>query len=212
MSDDPYVYPGTTVLRNKLNIRSAAALDRVERRLVADRAEEGIPTGDFDLPHLQAIHRHLFQDVYEWAGQVRTVEISKGGHQFRQYIQTGMDYVHRQIVAERYLAGLSRKDFAAKAGEVIGNVNYVHPFREGNGRTQLQYLKQLAERAGHRIDLTRIRGNEWIHASREANETRFDAMARCIEGAIVERGRARSGRSIRDRTRNRTKGDEDRGR
>lgn len=214
MSDDPYVYPGTIVLRNKLNIRSAGVLDRVERRLVADRTEEGIPTGDFDLPHLQAIHRHLFQDVYEWAGQVRTVEISKGGSQFqfRQYIQTGMDYVHRQIVAGGYLVGLSRTDFAAKAGEVIGHVNYVHPFREGNGRTQLQYLKQLSERAGHRIDLTRIRGEEWIHASKEANETRFDAMARCIEGAIMGRDRARSGRSGRDRSRDRVRDDEGRGR
>ncbi len=193
MSDelDPYVYPGTSVLRNKLDIRSEQVLDRVERRLVAQRSREGIPAGDFDLAHLQAIHRHLFQDIYEWAGQVRTVEMSKEGSrfQFRQYIQTGMDYVHRQIVAERYLTGLSRKTFAAKAAKVIGSVNYCHPFREGNGRTQLQYLKQLAERAGHGLDLTRIQGGEWIHASQEANETRFDAMAGCIMGAIVRRGR-----------------------
>lgn len=82
--------------------------------------------------NLQDIHRHLFQDIYEWAGQIRTVEMSKGNSlfQFRQYIQTGMDHVHRQIVAERYLAGLSRKNFAARAAEIIGNVNYCHPFRE----------------------------------------------------------------------------------
>ena len=67
----------------------------------------------------------------------------KDGHQFqfRAYIQTGMADVHRRIVAARYLQGLPREDFAARAGEIIGDLNDVHPFRDGNGRTQLQYLK-----------------------------------------------------------------------
>jgi cell filamentation protein len=55
----------------------------MERRLVVQRSREGAPTGDFDLRHLRAIHRHLFQDVYDWAGEIRTVEIAKGGSQFR---------------------------------------------------------------------------------------------------------------------------------
>lgn len=78
MADDPYVYPGTTILRNKLDIRDAATLDLAERRFTTIRARQGIPQGDFDLGHLKAIHHHLFQDVYEWAGKIRTVEISKG--------------------------------------------------------------------------------------------------------------------------------------
>jgi cell filamentation protein len=82
MSDDPYTYPETTTLRNKLGIRDAEQLDALERRMAAQRAAEGIPAGDFGLAHLQEIHRHLFQDVYDWAGQVRTVELNKGGHQF----------------------------------------------------------------------------------------------------------------------------------
>ncbi|WP_201772408.1 Fic/DOC family protein [Neorhizobium vignae] len=100
MSDDPYVYAGTGVLRNKLDIQDANELDRVERQLAWSRIQEGIPQGDFDLKHLKAIHRHLFQDLYEWAGQVRLVEISKGESQFqfRQYIETGMADVHRRIV------------------------------------------------------------------------------------------------------------------
>ena len=71
MSDDadPYTYPGSAVLRNKLGLTDAAKLDRLERQLVSQRAAEGIPDGDFDLAHLRAIHRHLFQDVYEWAGR-----------------------------------------------------------------------------------------------------------------------------------------------
>ena len=78
MSDDPYVYAGTSVLRNRLGILNADELDRLERQLVRERILEGIPSGDFDLRHLKAIHHHLFQDIYEWAGKIRTVEISKG--------------------------------------------------------------------------------------------------------------------------------------
>ena len=62
---DPYVYPDTNVLRNRLGITDARKLDRVERRLVGDRIAEGVPSGSFDLTHLRAIHRHLFQDVYD---------------------------------------------------------------------------------------------------------------------------------------------------
>lgn len=79
MSDTVYCYPPDyTVLKNRLGLRDAEALDRAERRLVYLRQAEDIPTGDFDLAHLRAIHRHLFQDVFDWAGQIRTVEISKG--------------------------------------------------------------------------------------------------------------------------------------
>src|SRR5438128_444096 len=76
--DDPYVYRGTRTLRNRLRIAKPSELDRVERSLVTDRIAEGVPKGKFDLAHLRAIHRHLFQDLYDWAGQLRTVEISKG--------------------------------------------------------------------------------------------------------------------------------------
>lgn len=75
---DPYLYPGTTVLRNKLGLRDAAVLDRAERNLVRLRHREGVPRGAFDLEHLRAIHRHLFQDLYDWAGELRTVEVAKG--------------------------------------------------------------------------------------------------------------------------------------
>ena len=83
MSDDPYVYPGTNVLKNKLGLHDADALDRAERGLVRLRIQEGAPTGEFDLAHLRTIHRHLFQDVYDWAGELRTLEISKDGNQFQ---------------------------------------------------------------------------------------------------------------------------------
>jgi cell filamentation protein len=185
--DDPYVYPGSTVLKNRLGIRDPARLDELERELVAQRIAEGPPAGDLDLAHLRAIHRHLFQDAYDWAGDVRTVEIAKDGHpfQFRRFIETGMADVHRRLLKAKRLRGLDADAFAAAAGEIIGDVNYVHPFREGNGRTQLQYLKQLAAQAGHPIDLTRLTPEGWLAASRAAHNGDYGVMAREIRGALA---------------------------
>jgi len=110
VSGDPYVYPGTTVLQNKFDIRDADQLDKVERRFVTARLEQGPPTGGFNLDHLRAIHRHLFQDVYAWAGEIRTVEIAKGGNHFqhRRFIETGMADVHGRLVKADFLRGMNR--------------------------------------------------------------------------------------------------------
>ncbi len=196
MSDgDPYLYPGSTVLRNRLGITDAAQLDYRERELVTQRISEGTPAGGFDLAHLRAIHHHLFQDVYNWAGELRTVEIAKGGHQFqfRQFIETGMGDVHRRLERADFLRGLTRADFAEAAGQIMGDVNYVHPFREGNGRTQLQYLEQLAAQAGHPLDLARIAPARWLDASRASHGGDYGPMAaeigRSFEGRSYGRGR-----------------------
>ena len=188
MSDRDYCYPPDyIVLRNKLDIRNAPALEAAERELVAQRLLEPVPTGDFDLAHLKAIHRHLFQDVYAWAGEVRTVEIAKGESRFqpRRLIAAGMADIHRRIVAAGYFRGSGPDGFAEGAGPVMGDVNHVHPFREGNGRTLLQYLKQLAAGAGHAIDLTRIDPAAWLDASRRSNAGDHAAMTRCIRQALA---------------------------
>lgn len=186
---DPYTYPGSTVLRNKLGLTDATRLNRMERRLVTQRAAEGIPAGGFDLAHLRAIHRHLFQDVYDWAGELRTVEIAKGEHQFqfRRFIETGMRDVHQRLTRAAFLRGLRWTDFATAAGQIMGDVNYVHPFREGNGRTQLFYLAQLAEQAGHPIDLTRLSSRRWIAASRAAHGGDYGLMGSEIARALTGR-------------------------
>ena len=184
---DPYVYPGTGTLRNRLGIVDPEILDKVERRYVVLRSRRGIPSGSFDLNHLRAIHRHLFQDVYDWAGELRTVEISKGGSQFqfRQYIQTGMMDVHRRLTRAGFLKRLPAREFAREAGIIIGDINYIHPLREGNGRTQAQYLQQLAERAGHRLDFRRIEPAKWIEASKASHMADYSLMAEAIREAIV---------------------------
>ncbi len=177
--DDPYLDPRTGVLRNKLGITDANQLDYTEREIATQRAAQGIPAGRFDLRHLRAIHRHLFQDIYDWAGQIRTVEISKGGSQFqfRRFIEAGMADVHRRLIEGHFLKRLPPRAFAQSAGAIMGDVNYVHPFRDGNGRTQLLYLEQLASKAGHRLDLARLDRDGWLAASREAHLGRTQPMA-----------------------------------
>lgn len=202
MSDREYCYPPDyTVLKNKLGLRDAGELEHFEREFVMQRIAQGTPSGNFDLAHLKAIHRHLFQDVYEWAGKIRTVEIAKGGSgfQLRRFVETGVADIHRRLVAGNFLKDLDADTFAREAGQIIGDVNHAHPFREGNGRTQLIYLEQLARQAGHPLNLTRLDRDRWTEASREAHFGRYEAIGACIARAIgINRERERE-RGSRDR-------------
>lgn len=184
--DDPYVYPGTSILRNLLGTSDPDFLDKQERRLVVLRSRRGVPRGAFDLTHLRAIHRHLFQDIYDWAGELRTVEISKGSQQFqfRRTIETGMADVHGRLVRSRFLKGLSAAAFAQQAAVIVGDINYVHPFREGNGRTQMHYLKQLAGEAGYALDPTQIAKPEWLAASISSHAGDYGPMVSVIGQAL----------------------------
>ncbi len=185
---EDYFYPGTDVLRNKLDIEDEEELAQAERMVVRLRADEGCPTGDFDLEHLQAIHRHLFQDVYEWAGQLRQVNMFKsepGEYMPHDRIEMGMHDVHRRIVEADFLRNMDVWEFSDKAAQIIGDTNHAHPFREGNTRTQLQFLQQLGEQAGHNIDLTKIDRDAWNEAKILSGRGSYGEMNDQIRAAIV---------------------------
>jgi cell filamentation protein len=187
---ESYFYPGTTVLKNKLGIRDSDHLAEAERELVRQRMSEGVPEGHFDLDHLKAIHRHLFQDVYEWAGELRTVDMYKyrqNEHMPHNRIEMGIADVHARLEKANFLKKMDAGQFSAKAAEIVGDVNYAHPFREGNTRTQLQYLKQLGEHAGHPVDLKKIDRDAWTNAKIHATDCNYDPMRQAISGALAER-------------------------
>jgi len=165
--DDPYVYPGTDVLQNKLGIKEARKLQDAEKKLVALRHKMGLPPGRFDYPHLKAIHKHLFQDIYAWAGCERTVNISKGNSLFAlaSFIATAMDKQMALLCAENYLYGLDRQPFAKRAAYHYVELNAIHPFRDGNGRTLRAFFSALAQKAGHDLDWTRVDRTQWLMAS-----------------------------------------------
>jgi len=156
--EDPYCYPGTTVLKNKLKLKTQAELDSFEAEITAQRAEEPLPAGKLTYPHDRAIHKHLFQDVYDWAGKVRTVRISKGSSMFcyPESIDREMSKVFSALANQKHLKGTTPDDFAAKAAHFLADLNAIHPFREGNGRTQLTFLTLLAETAGHPLAMERL--------------------------------------------------------
>ena len=151
---DPLCYPGTTVLRNLLDIEDQADLDEAEVALFLMRTNEPLPGGDLDVAHYLAIHRHLFQDVYAWAGEIRTIRIGKAGNWFcyPEHIQAELARTFKEYGDSDAAAALPREAFAAKTAHLLAEINAVHPFRDGNGRTQLAFLTLLATNAGYAVN------------------------------------------------------------
>ncbi len=167
---DPYLIPGTDVLENKLGIRDLRELERAERLLTADRlvelAREPV-AGKLDLAHLQRIHHAIFQDVYEWAGDLREINIAKGGMRFAMagQLESSAADIFGRLARDNHLQGLQRSEFARSAAEFLGDVNALHPFREGNGRTQREFFRELAARAGFHLDWSRTNSRDVVRAS-----------------------------------------------
>ncbi len=193
-----YTLPDGLTLKNKLCITNYEALEIAETRCVTDRLSdlrlgEG-PAGHFDAAHLKAIHRHLFQDVYEWAGHTRDerVLLSDGaiatepvlrkfdGKPFTDgaLIANALDRIGRRLADDQYLRGLGREEFANRAADVLVDLNRVHPFREGNGRTQRVFIEALAQEAGHRLDFSVVSRQRMIQASIAGNEKSDPGMMR----------------------------------
>lgn len=151
---DPLCYPGTSVLINKAGLQAQAELDDFEFAMYLSRAEEPLPPGQLDYVHYRAIHHHLFQDVFEWAGQPRSIRIAKGGSTFcyPENLERWMGDVFRKLSEQDNLVGMDKAAFARAAADMLSDINAGHPFREGNGRTQLAFLKLLCVTAGHHFD------------------------------------------------------------
>ena len=163
---DPYCYPGTTVLKNVPGLRDADALEAYEVALSRERASQPLPAGRLSVSHYQAIHRHLFQDVYPWAGRFRTVRIAKGGSMFcyPEHISSEMRRLFAELRARAVLKDDSPLGFAAGAAHFLSELNAIHPFREGNGRTQLAFLSLLAVQAGHPLQIERLNPETFLAA------------------------------------------------
>ena len=154
-----YCYPNSNVLKNKLDIMDATKLQKVETQLVLiklyELRQKGI-TGDFSPRHLIAIHLFIFGDLYPFAGKFRTENIAKDHFRFAEweFIEEELNRLTRQLQAEDYLAGLSKEDLAKRLAYYLSELNVLHPFREGNGRTIREFIRQLALRNGYRFNLT----------------------------------------------------------
>src|SRR6266404_6741932 len=176
--DDPYTYENSTVLVNKLDLREQAELEAFEAEISSARADEPLPEGNLDFAHYKDVHHHLFQDVYEWAGQVRTVRIFKGGNPFcfPENIEIQATRLFGELQANGFLQDLEDSAFAHKAAHFLAELNAIHAFREGNGRSQLTFFALLADYAGHPIDLDKLDPPEMLDAmiaSFDGDEAKF---------------------------------------
>lgn len=162
--DDPYAYKGTTTLKNRLGLRDAAQLEAFELEMTTLRAREPLPRGKLTARHYCRVHRHLFQDVYSWAGKYRTVRTAKGGNPFcyPEYIDGEMTKLFATLPAA--LGADGPEDFIAKATRFLGELNAIHPFREGNGRSQLAFMAMFGEAAGFALNFARVRRDSFMPA------------------------------------------------
>lgn len=170
MSFDHYVYPGTNILKNKLDFTNKQDAYDAERLFSLKRIAElrgcGI-TGTFDVGHLKSIHRFLFQDVYDWAGEFRDIDIFKGLSEFSapDRIEADLNKLCGDIRKQNYFRDLPKQDAVNSMADTLCRLNSIHPFREGNGRTQRMFIKQLALNAGYSLDLSCVTENDMRDAS-----------------------------------------------
>lgn len=176
---DKAFYPGSDVLVNKYDIRDSEMAHAVEYKFASVRELELAVTpieGNFDFKHLQAVHEHVFQDMYDWAGKVRQVDFAKRSKETGMVSRfTPISDIDKkaaefnQFMSENnQLKGLTKPEFVKAFSEVHTKLNEIHPFREGNGRSTRIFLAQLAREAGYDLAIDKIDKDKWNLASHKA--------------------------------------------
>ncbi|MFH0727324.1 MAG: Fic family protein [Pseudomonadota bacterium] len=184
---DHYFDPESGVLKNKLGIGNEDELNSAEASLVAWRSFQLFQSpiqGGFNLDHLKAIHRHLFQDVYEWAGELRDIDLAKGKSYFanHKHIEKAAQPIFKKLAEEGYLKGTALAAFSERAAYYLGEINALHPFREGNGRAQREFINHLAYAKDCFLEWKSISAEDMIRASEESfhhgDNAKFTAFIR----------------------------------
>lgn len=169
---DPYCWPSTKVLRNRLGIVDGGELDRVERVVVRTRSQSALPAG-LSRNDLCALHRHLFGDLYEWAGSLRSVRLAKANSVFcfPEYIGDNLDRLRAEL-ALHVQSPIHTADGAARlAAWLLHGLNCIHPFRDGNGRTQALFTAIALHRTGWTIDYSILEADWFLSAMVDAFQT-----------------------------------------
>ena len=186
---DHYCYPDSAVLINKLGITDQSALDIAELEFTQYRVEQYEPDfEDFSWASLLHIHFFLFQDIYSWAGEIRTVDISKGTTRFAnvQFIGKEAIKLFLQLERENLLTQLPDREFTERLAHFYSELNVIHPFRDGNGRVQRLFFEGLAINAGYEIHWQTITTREWLEANIAAYHCQLNPLIDLFERAIVK--------------------------
>jgi len=189
-SDSKYCYAGTNILKNKLNIQDMQELQDAEREITSLRTAEFLnkfvnTAYDLDLAFLKEIHRFIFQDVYTWAGEFRTVDIAKGNMFCRSvFIEEQLTKIFSNLKAENDLTELPKDQLAERLAHYLGELNAVHPFREGNGRVQRIFISLLALKNGYHLQFSKITREDMLRASDEAFHLRYEFMEELMKNIL----------------------------
>ena len=186
---DPYCYPQSDVLRNLFGLQNQTDLSKAEADITLLRIgqlQRRPIAGKFDLDHLKAIHRHIFRDVYPWAGELRIVSMSKGASLFcrHEFISTEGERIFGQLRKESVLRSLPQDNFCERLAYYFGEINALHPFREGNGRTQRTMLEAIAKQAGYNLDFRGVSRETMIAISRDAQAGLLDGTVACFKSRV----------------------------
>ena len=167
-----YCYKDTDILINKLNITNNDDLHNAERGLVAlriyDLSEKPLK-GNFDFSYLKAIHKYLFQDIYDWAGKIRKCNIAKQDlFCLSEHIDSFGKEIFKQLKKEKFYVIYNYETKISKLVNLFADINALHPFREGNGRSQREFIESLAKINGIMLDLTQVSKKDMIMASHDS--------------------------------------------
>lgn len=184
--DDFYCFPDSIVLRNKLNIRDEKTLDVAEREITGLKAVEFVNNPfpeKLDFNYIKKLHKFLFNDIYDWAGETRIIDISKGNI-FCQHelIEVNAEALMNELDIENYLT--DSDNVTERLAYYLGDLNSIHPFREGNGRVQRLFIAELARRAGYSLDFSNITPKEMIIASDEAFRHNYGPLEEIIRKSL----------------------------
>ena len=186
--DRHYCYPGSDVLINKLGITDPTALASAEVSLTQARLQTFEPDfEDFSLSALRKIHFHLFQDIYPWAGSLRTIDVSKGATRFANAlrIEPEADKLFEQLARECQLVNLSREQFTQRLAHYYCELNVIHPFRDGNGRAQRVMFEIICINAGYLPRWDPIEREEWIAANIAAYHCKLDPLIKLLDRVLT---------------------------
>lgn len=192
---DPYVDQQSGVLHNLIGAASQSSLNDAEADLTYARAtqiwKQRIPRTN-DLTELRAVHRHLFQDVYDWAGQIRTVDIRKNAEGAEFFVPVAMiersaGYAAEALREDTFLRELPHEELVERLAFHYDQFNYLHPFREGNGRTQRIFWSRVVQDAGCALDWRTVEGTVNDAACRAAAEDRdLGPLIEMFDGIVSE--------------------------
>lgn len=188
---DPYVYPNTDVLKNKLGITDAIKLFRTEIAITGRRCAlllEDPIQGAFDFDHLKRIHAFMFQDLFDWAGKTRTCNLSKGNTLFclPEHIDSYANTEVFPAFQDKCMPSKSdRALFVRVFADCYADLNMLHPFREGNGRTQREFARELCLACGYLFDLQVTSHESMVAASIAAVNGDNSLLRAEFEKAIV---------------------------